>query len=136
MHTGSCLCGGVRFEIDGELAPIQICHCGQCRKAQGTPFATNVPVETRNFRFTAGEELLRAYQASPGKDRVFCSRCGSPIFSRREALPGMLRVRAGTLDGPLDTRPQAHFQVSSKANWWPITDSLPQFPDSQVPAKA
>ncbi len=33
MVSGSCLCGGVRFRIEGGLAPTQVCHCGQCRKA-------------------------------------------------------------------------------------------------------
>ncbi|WP_290537184.1 hypothetical protein [Alcanivorax sp.] len=42
MYTGSCLCGGVTFEIAGELAPIQVCHCQQCRKAQGTALVTNI----------------------------------------------------------------------------------------------
>jgi hypothetical protein len=44
MYTGSCLCGGVAYEIDGELEPIQVCHCSQCRKAQGTAIVTNIPV--------------------------------------------------------------------------------------------
>ncbi len=79
MHTGSCLCGGVQFRIEQALEPIQVCHCSQCRKAQGTPFATNTPVSTSAFHLTAGKELLKAFESSPGKQRVFCSGCGSPI---------------------------------------------------------
>lgn len=63
MVQGGCLCGGVRFEIEGELAPIQICHCSQCRKAQGTPFVTNIPVDETRFRLLAGNELLRAFSS-------------------------------------------------------------------------
>lgn len=45
MISGSCLCGEVTFEVSGELAPIQICHCTQYRKAQGRAFLTNTPVK-------------------------------------------------------------------------------------------
>lgn len=44
-HQGSCLCGGVRLPIQGPLAPIQVCHCPRCRRAQGGPVAANTPVE-------------------------------------------------------------------------------------------
>lgn len=126
MTTGSCLCGSIRFEVSGDLPDIQVCHCGACRKAQGAPFATNLPVEAANFRFTSGQETLRAYESSPGKERMFCSRCGSPIFSRALAVPGVVRVRAGTLDAPVAARPVMHNFVGSKADWWAITDDLPQ----------
>jgi hypothetical protein len=130
MHTGSCLCGGVAFEIDGDLAPIQVCHCSQCCKAQGSPFATNIPVYVSAFRLLKGEELLSAFSASQGKQRVFCGVCGSPIFSKREDLPDVLRVRAGSLDGDLETRPVGHFFHASKANWFDVNDGLPTFPAS------
>lgn len=127
LTRGRCLCGDVRFEIDGPLAPIQVCHCEQCRKAQGTPFATNIPVDAAAFRFTQGEELLSEFESSPGKRRAFCSRCGSPVASRRADTPRTVRIRAGTLDGLLATRPIAHFHTASKCNWWQIDDDLPRF---------
>jgi hypothetical protein len=133
MHKGQCLCGGVRFAITGELAPIQICYCKQCQRAQGAVLATNIPVAVTAFQFEAGRDLLRAFESSPGKERSFCSRCGSPIFSRRDSLPGVLRVRAGLLDAPIDTRPIAHFHTSAKPDWWMICDGLPQFPESYAP---
>ncbi|KJK03309.1 aldehyde-activating protein [Pseudomonas sp. 21] len=125
MHSGGCLCGAVRYEISGELAPIQICHCGQCRKAQGGPFATNVPVARAAFRLLSGESELAEYRATPDKKRMFCRTCGSPIYSARDALPDTLRVRAGTLDEPVRTKLEAHYYVDSRARWWPLDDNLP-----------
>ena len=87
MYTGNCLCGGVCFQILDELEPIQVCHCSQCRKAQGTAFATNTPVKVTAFQLDSGAELLKSFEASPGKQRVFCSVCGSPIYSKKDALP-------------------------------------------------
>lgn len=128
MYSGNCLCGGVSFQIQGELEPIQICHCSQCRKAQGTPFATNVPIQEDAFHLHSGAELLRSFEASPGKKRVFCSKCGSPIYSKKDSLPGVLRIRAGLINEPLlSSRPVAHIYTGSKANWWLIKDDLPQF---------
>ena len=126
MHTGSCLCGGVQFRIEAALELMQVCHCSQCRKAQGTPFATNTPVSAAAFHLLSGAELLTTFESSPGKERVFCGRCGSPIFSRKDTIPGVLRIRAGLLDGDLPARPAAHHYTGSKANWWAINDDLPQ----------
>jgi hypothetical protein len=133
-YTGGCLCGAIAFRIESELAPIQVCHCIQCRKAQGGPFATNIPVEASAFRLLAGAQLLKAFESSPGKQRFFCGRCGSPVYSRRESLPSIVRVRAGLIDQPLHTQPAWHAYTASKCNWWPIDDDLPQYPEAYVPA--
>ena len=137
-HHGACLCQGIRFSIAGPLAPIQVCHCAQCRQAQGGPFATNIPVDTRALTFHAGEMLLQSYESSPGKERVFCKVCGSPVFSRRASLPGVVRIRAGLLQEPVAARPAFHAFTESKASWWPITDTLPQHPEGvpSTPAPA
>jgi hypothetical protein len=125
-HAGGCLCGAIRYEIDGELAPIQVCHCEDCRKAQGSAFGANVPVATERLRLTDGEARLRAFESSPGKERLFCSACGSPLFSRLASLPGMVRIRAGTLDPGASVELGFHFFAASKAPWWPILDDLPR----------
>ncbi len=131
MQTGSCLCRAVRFEVTGDLAPIQVCHCSACRKAQGVAFATNIPVATANLRLVSGEDQLQAYESSPGKERVFCRTCGGPVFSRLTAKPELVRLRAGTLDNPVASAIDSHAYVASKANWWPITDDKPQYPEAR-----
>lgn len=137
MHTGSCLCGGIQFHIDAaQLAPIKLCHCGQCRKAQGTPFAANTPVSSEAFHLTSGAALLTTFQSSPGKYRVFCCVCGSPIYSTRDTLPKVFRVRAGLIDRPVAIAVVAHCYCAYKADWWPMLDSLPQHPEGCTPAIA
>lgn len=134
MVNGSCLCGGIAFEIAGPLAPIQVCHCSQCRKAQGSAFAANIPVNATAFRLLRGAELLAAYESSPGKQRWFCGRCGSPVYSGREDKPGVLRVRAGLLDNPVPARPAVQAFTDSAADWWPIDDELPLHTGAVPPA--
>ncbi len=38
MLTGDCLCGGVKYQIEGKLSQALNCHCAMCRKAQGSAF--------------------------------------------------------------------------------------------------
>jgi hypothetical protein len=112
VYTGSCLCGGVKFSIHAELEPIQMCHCSQCRKAQGGAFATNTPVSLTNFDLKSGAELLTEYESSPGKRRFFCCTCGSPIYSSRDSLANVIRIRSGLLDEPLKVKPCFHFYTA------------------------
>jgi hypothetical protein len=128
LHRGGCLCGAIRFEIEGELAPIQICHCSQCRRGSGSAFATNIPVSASHLKLTSGGDRLKGVKLTPEKTRWFCGDCGSPIYSSRMSDPATLRIRAGTLDGPMTARPAFHFYTASKADWWDITDDLPQHP--------
>jgi hypothetical protein len=131
MFTGGCACGAVRFEVQGELAPIQLCHCSTCRRANGTAFAANIPIAEGDFRVASGQRHLKAFESSPGKWRTFCAECGSPVHSRTTALPGVLRLRAGGLDGPISARPAFHIFAASKADWWEIADDLPRFDERQ-----
>ena len=77
---GSCLCGGVRFEIDGPLIRSSHCHCRQCQKAHGAPFRTRARVAAADFRFLAGEELVSFYESTPGTHRGFCKVCGAQVL--------------------------------------------------------
>jgi hypothetical protein len=131
MHTGSCLCGTIRYEIRGDFGAGFYCHCARCRKASGTAFASNAVVAADEFVITAGGESLKTFVADTGLHRSFCGNCGSPIISRREGVP-QVRVRLGTLDTPLGAGhgPQAHIYVDSKADWWEIRDGLPQYPNA------
>lgn len=127
MYQGSCLCGRVRFEIDGPIRNIVYCHCSQCRKAQGSAFASNGIVAATQFRFTAGEDQLTGYESTPGQTKFFCRTCGSPMLSRSTARPDQVRVRLGTIESAITERPQAHIFATSKANWEDISGDLPQY---------
>ncbi|ERS02211.1 aldehyde-activating protein [Acinetobacter sp. COS3] len=126
IFQGSCLCGGIHYEIHGEIGDVIQCHCQRCRKANGTAFATNAPISSAAFKITQGENLVKKFAAS-GVYRWFCGECGSPLISSRDAQPELYRLRIGTLDTPLQQKPQMHIFVGSKAEWDCIADDLPQF---------
>lgn len=133
MLEGRCLCGSVRFRVTGKLGPAGFCHCKQCQRASGSAFAANAAVRTRYFEITSGLDRVSEYESSPGKFRAFCSRCGSPIYSRSTGDPDSRNVRLGTLDSDPERRPLAHVWVDSKAPWYSITDSLPQYREGPPP---
>ncbi|AXQ30547.1 GFA family protein [Solimonas sp. K1W22B-7] len=129
MLHGSCLCGNIRYEIRGDPGPAYYCHCSRCRKAGGSAFASNAVVAAQDFVIVSGQDSLKTFSTKEGVHRDFCGNCGSPLISRRDALPDMVRVRMGTIDTPLQQGPGAHIYVASKADWHAIHDTLPQYPE-------
>ncbi|HEX4741707.1 MAG TPA: GFA family protein [Caulobacteraceae bacterium] len=119
--SGGCLCRGVQFsysgEIGGALGKITACLCGQCRKAQGFA-AVAGPAEASGLSIVQGKDLVCEFQSSPGKWRAFCSRCGSPLYSRLEAKPEALRLRLGAFDTlPKDIAIEAIIFAEDPPSW-------------------
>ena len=130
--TGGCLCGALRFRIEGKLGPIGHCHCGTCQKAQGVAFATTARVSKDAFRWTTNETFLREYESTPGKQRSFCARCGSKLFAAWSDQDQLI-LRLGSLDEDPYTRPVIHIWTEERADWFTISDQLPQWPTNVPP---
>ena len=127
MVTGKCLCGDVAFEYHGPLGPVTLCHCSLCRRAHGSAFSASAPVQRVHLRWLGGEGEIAEFESRPGRFRAFCRRCGSPLYSRVDAIPGILRLRVGVINEPLGKGPAAHVYTGSKADWFSITDDTPQY---------
>ena len=127
MLRGSCLCGGVRYEVSGPLSYPLNCHCSMCRKAHGAAFRSRARVKADDFRWTQGAELVTYYESSPGNHRGFCRLCGSPLLSHFDYNPRSYGLPLGALDDDPGIKPGFHVFVASKAPWYDITDELPQF---------
>lgn len=127
MHSGSCLCGAVKYQIDAPITAATHCHCSMCRKAHGAAFGTYGNVRRRDFHFTQGQDSVVAYHSSPGVTRTFCKHCGATLqWFSEQPHPDWLSVALGTLDTPLGEIPQKHIYADSKADWYAIRDGLPQ----------
>jgi hypothetical protein len=133
MIRGSCLCGGIRFEID-EVLSLTHCHCTICRKISGAAFASYAHVARDKFRLLSGEDLMTFFESTPGGHRTFCRKCGSIAPSAASYLE-TISVPAGLLDDDPSVRPKLHTFVRSKAPWWEIVDNLRQF-ETWVPGYA
>jgi hypothetical protein len=126
MIRGSCLCGGVRYRINGTLSQARHCHCSMCRKAHGAAFRSRASANAAEFEWLQGENLVNFYESSPGNYRGFCRVCGSPVVSKFDGA-SYYGVPLGVLDDDPGVRPELHVHVASKAPWFTITDDLPQF---------
>ncbi len=124
MHTGSCFCHAVTYEIEGDLGRTYYCHCSRCRKLSGSAFSANAVVSPSQLRFTRGEDLLASFTDQNGVDRTFCSRCGSHLLVSQGTE---MRLRLGSLDTSLGGSLQMHIFVASKADWFHIHDDLPRY---------
>ena len=89
---GGCLCGKVRYEIDGPLFDASHCHCSMCRRAHGAGYVTWVRLPRHQLRFLTGEETLANYRSSDHATRSFCRRCGSSLFFETTHSPDTIDV--------------------------------------------
>jgi len=131
MIKGSCLCGGVRFEIAGVSGPFELCHCNRCRKVSGSAFAALIGGKTEDLRLLQGKELITTYEAplleSPPPYRTaFCRRCGSPVPDP-DPQAAWVEVPAGLLEDDPGLQPDKHIFIEFKAPWFEVADTLPQF---------
>jgi hypothetical protein len=124
--NGSCLCGRVAYTVERLASAPRHCSCSVCRKAHGAAFNTSASVERTAFRWLRGEDALRAYESSPGKHRIFCGQCGSPLVAQRDGST-MLALRVATLDDDPQRRPEAHIWTSSEVPWLAYGEDVPTY---------
>lgn len=122
-YTGGCLCGGIRYRVNGGLRPVVGCHCRQCRRTSGHYVATTAA--WRRYVTLEADDTLAWYESSPGVRRGFCNRCGSSVFWSRERLP-RINIHAGTLDEPTGLELVQHIFTASRGDYYEIDPSLPQ----------
>jgi len=127
MYVGKCLCAAVTVKINGPISDIIHCHCSLCRKNSGTAYATNCFINRTDFEIVTGENSLTTFVFKPGRNRHFCTKCGSPVFSSNDQDPNRLRIRLGILDSDITERPISHNFVTSKANWEDFDAQLPKY---------
>lgn len=123
MKTGSCLCGDVTYQLEGELRPSVACHCTQCRKTSGHYWsATQVPTE--NFTVT-NDKGLKWFRSSETARRGFCTGCGASLFWQLDG-EGTTSVATGTLDGATGLQTDKHIFVKDKGDYYEIEDGVDQ----------
>jgi hypothetical protein len=126
--SGRCHCGTVRYECTGRVLRFSNCHCPDCRRISGAAFSSALVVGSAELKVVAGGDHVVAYESSPGKHRCFCGRCGTHLYAVMRDRPGVVILRAGSLDADPGLRPAMHIWVAEKAPWYDIRDDLPQHP--------
>jgi hypothetical protein len=130
--TGGCLCGAVRFEVTEPLVSSGYCHCTRCQRRTGTAASPGARIAPGSLRVLSGEEHIRAYEPEEGFAKVFCTACGSSLWSRSQEDPDVISIRLGAFDDDPGIRPTYRQFVAYAAPWEPIPDDgLERFPESR-----
>jgi hypothetical protein len=128
---GGCLCGAVRYEITTPPSTARYCHCTRCQRRTGTASSANALVPREGFRLLSGKEQVRSFRPPTGVPKLFCSTCGSAVFSGDPFSDEQVVVRMGTLDRDPGIRPRYRQFVDFAASWEPIPDDgLERYPGS------
>lgn len=118
-QTGRCLCGATHYEISEEPIITAACHCTHCQKATGSAYSLNICVPESGFSIKGN--TLRSYvdkgDSGLALKRFFCHQCGSPLYTQADAMPGIMIVKAGTLDDTSEFKPAANIWCDSKMEW-------------------
>jgi len=126
--TGGCLCGGVRYEIRGELLDVFYCHCSKCQRFHGN-YGAYTSAYRQDLVFFKSETLTwyrSTTDETPNVHRGFCGECGSSLFWDPRGKP-RISIAAGSLDPPTGLSGAAHVWVSQKGDYYEITDELMQY---------
>src|ERR1700754_2794395 len=117
-RDGGCLCGAVRFKAEGDPINVRICHCRNCQMAMGSPFYARAlfPQTALTVRGETGR-----YASLAALERVFCTKCGTRLFSWRTN-----GTAAGVALAVFDDRhafePTEHIWTSEKISWVRLDD--------------
>jgi len=128
-YTGSCLCGAIKYEVNGEPVRTAVCHCDDCRKATGSSYATNFFFKEEDIVVTEGtpKEFQHKSDAGNTMTKQFCGNCGSQLFGIGTGSPGVKHVKAGTLDNVGDLKPAISVFTARKHPFTVLDPDIEQF---------
>jgi hypothetical protein len=130
MSEGGCLCGAIRYRLDGIPQSSVVCHCTSCRRASGAPSVAWITVYARQFEILSGDP--QSIESSPGITRQFCGRCGSALTYHTRKSSDSIDVTTATLDDPNQFPPTGDVWLEDKLAWQPTDPEIAKFIGSSV----
>jgi hypothetical protein len=129
--TGGCRRGLVRYTLaTDKLPPAYACHCLDCQTWSGSAFSQQCLVPESKFRLTGKVELYRR-EGSGGRisSQYACGMCYTRVYNTNSARPGIVVLRAGTLDHSDELDCVAHIWAKRKQKWIGIQPGMPVWPE-------
>jgi hypothetical protein len=129
--SGGCACGAIRYVCAHAPIAMLSCHCRDCQRSSGAPFASGVIVKVSDTEITGTPKTFSVRAASGSLAiRSFCGDCGAPLFAHGETAPGFMSIRFSTLDDQTDFQPMLDIWTSSAQPWVCFSQGIPQHPQS------
>ncbi|WP_293369139.1 GFA family protein [Nevskia sp.] len=126
---GGCYCGAVRYAAEAEPQLRAQCHCRECQYISGGGPNPVMGLPDAAFHYVKGtpKRFSRSDLPSP-VTREFCGDCGTPLTSRTPAIPGMVLLKAGSLDQTsIFGKPDFAVFTIDKPSWHGVVEGLPGF---------
>jgi len=131
IATGGCLCGAVRYEVQGPLRPVINCHCGQCRRTSGHFVAATAAAPEQLTLIK--DDGLRWYHSSALARRGFCHTCGSSLFwDPLDEEKTHISIMAGTLDSPTGLETVLNIFTEDAGDYYQLDENLAQGTESDL----
>jgi len=125
---GRCYCGALRFKAEGDPMFMGQCHCRECQYISGGSPSVVIAMPEAGFAYTKGTpKAFRRNDLPSPATREFCGECGTHILAKAPALPGMLVIKAGTLDDPSVVTPMMAINLIDKQSFHLIPEGIPTF---------
>jgi len=124
-YRGTCFCGTVEIQAEGEPEGMGYCHCSSCRSWSAAPVNAFTLWKPQNVRITNGAEFVGKFAKSDLSHRQYCKCCGGHLMTEHPPL-GLLDVYAATLPA-LEFAPGVHVNYSETV--LPMRDGLPKLKD-------
>jgi len=125
--SGSCNCGAVTYEISGDIRRVVNCHCGMCRKMNGSAFSTYVAVPDASFTLISGATNISSHAVSTNATKSFCNICGTPIYNLNPKYQGLKILHLGSLDNAHQYRPEVNIFCDTKLDWLDDISTITSF---------
>jgi hypothetical protein len=128
---GGCICGSIRYTCVGAPIAGLNCHCLDCQRSSGAPFASGIVVKTVDIEVSGVPKTYSVRASSGGlATRAFCPECGTPLFTRSEANPEFMSIRFPSLDDTSAFQPMLDIWTSSAQPWVCLDQNIPHFTQS------
>jgi hypothetical protein len=83
-----------------------------------------IGIQDKQWRWTG--DVPKLYRSSPGVERTFCGKCGTPLSFRSERLSGVMHFYVAAMENPESFTPELHVAYEEKLPWLNIGDDLPK----------
>lgn len=127
-HAGGCLCGELRYLVEGAPLRVSACACTNCRRRTGSAFGLGVYFAGDAVRFTAGSPRRVRTSSDAGRwiENEFCPECGTTVSWTLEVFPGLCAIAGGTFDPPTFwyAAPERFVFARSRPDWVLLPDDL------------
>lgn len=127
-YSGQCLCGEITYSVGVEPVFMGNCHCKDCQRSSGSAYVPAMIFSDQDISISGTAKYFGSEDDSGNvHSRGFCPNCGSQLFGKFSKMPGMIGIKAGTLNETSNYVPMLDFYVASASNW--------DFMNSEIPKK-